>query len=91
MTAKEKDRLTEMIKAAGAARMAEELTAKTEQVHIRVSPADKREIREMADACGLTVGEYLFRLHKLAQEGLVKLATASKAAPRSAGTKRGRG
>lgn len=91
MTKKERlDRLAELVKRIPPERMAKALI-KSERIMIRVSLADKEGIERMAAACGLTVTDYLTRLHYLAEKGLVKLSTASKRASRSHGTQEGKG
>ena len=78
MTQKEKlDRLAELVKAIGPKRMAQTLV-KSENIQIRVTVADKAEIERMATYCGLTVTDYLTRLHYLAKQGLVKLVERQK-------------
>lgn len=85
MTQKEMlDRLAELIKKVPLQRRADVLV-KSERINLRISLADKQGIERMAAGCGLTVTEYLTRLHYLAEQGLVKLSTARAAAPRSRG------
>jgi uncharacterized protein (DUF1778 family) len=43
----------------------EEILLKTETLNLRLSPADKQEIREAAAAAGLTLTEYLVQAHRL--------------------------
>jgi Mobilization protein NikA len=38
---------------------------KTERVNVRISPEEKAEMAETAEAFGLGVSEYLLRLHRL--------------------------
>jgi hypothetical protein len=38
---------------------------KTDRVNVRISPAEKVEMAETAEAFGLGVSEYLLRLHRL--------------------------
>ena len=70
MTRKERlDRLAELVKTIGPERMRAALV-KTHRINMRVSAADKEGMEAMAKLCGLTLTEYLTRLHLLAQEAL---------------------
>jgi uncharacterized protein (DUF1778 family) len=48
---------------------------KRERINLRVSEADKEAIQSTAKGLGLTVTDYLLRLHAFAKEALVKRST----------------
>lgn len=62
-------RLRELVKGIPRERLALALTA-TERITFNVTPADKEEIRATAEALGLSMTDYLLRLHALVVERL---------------------
>jgi hypothetical protein len=66
------DRLADLIKTIGPERMREALV-KTDVITFRVTAPDKRAMEAMAKVCGLTLTEYMTRLHYLAEQGMVEL------------------
>lgn len=56
---------------------------KPDRINFLVTSAEKREIQETAKAFGLTVTEYLLRLHRLTRSMLVSQKRRVRRAPRS--------
>lgn len=65
------DRLADILKGTEPARL-RSLLEKTETVQMRVTASDKDSMAETASALGLTVTDYLTRLHLFAVEVLAK-------------------
>jgi hypothetical protein len=62
-------RLRELVRGIPRERLALALTA-TERITFNVTPVDKEEIRATAEALGLSMTDYLLRLHALISERL---------------------
>lgn len=62
-------RLRELVRGIPRERLALALTA-TERITFNVTPVDKEEIRATAEAFGLSMTDYLLRLHALISERL---------------------
>lgn len=65
------DKLADVLKGTDPERL-RSLLEKTETVQIRVTASDKARMAEAASALGLTVTDYLTRLHLFAVEVLAK-------------------
>ena len=61
------DRLAKTLRGIGPDRLAQVL-GKSESVRIRITPAEKDAMKRIASRYGLTVTEYLTRIHSLVQE-----------------------
>jgi hypothetical protein len=61
------DRLAKSLRGMGPERLAQVL-GKTESLRIRVTPTEKDGMRRVASLYGLTITEYVSRLHALVQE-----------------------
>ncbi len=59
------DKLAEKLRGIGPERI-KMILNKSETISIRVTPVDKKSMTKMAKSCGLTLTEYLTRLHLLA-------------------------
>lgn len=70
-TAEKFDRLAELLKDIPPERVRMVLM-KEETLTIRVTAHDKSEMQRVAKACGLTLTEYLTRLHTFASRKLIK-------------------
>lgn len=68
---KKLDRLAAALRDVPSARLISALV-KNKTVTIRVTETDKAEMFETAKACGLTLTEYVLRLHWFAVENLTK-------------------
>jgi len=67
IAAKRFDELAQVLAGVGPVRLRQALT-KSETVTIRITMADKLSMQRTASRCGLSVTEYLTRLHWLASE-----------------------
>ncbi len=56
---------------------------KDRTVTVRVTETDKAEMFETAQACGLTLTEYVLRLHWFAVENLTKKGGAAQKRPKT--------